>query len=38
INTVSQGIVTYDLACQINGAQEVKCSEFGAAVIDNIKS
>jgi len=37
INTVSQGIVTYDLARQIHGAQEVKCSEFGTAIVNNIK-
>ena len=38
INTVSQGIVTYDLARQMKDAQEVKCSEFGAAVVNNIKN
>ena len=25
--------VTYDFACLMQGAQEVKCSEFGDAVI-----
>ena len=35
--TVAQGIVTYDLARQIDGAQEVKCSEFGAAIRKNIE-
>ncbi|QJA06818.1 isocitrate dehydrogenase (NADP(+)) [Thermosulfurimonas marina] len=34
--TVQQKIVTYDLARQIEGAREVKCSEFGEAVIENI--
>ena len=35
--TIAQGIVTYDLARQIQGAREVKCSEFGAAIQENIK-
>jgi isocitrate dehydrogenase len=35
--TISQGIVTYDLARQIKGAREVTCSEFGAAVRENIQ-
>jgi len=35
--TVSQGNVTYDLARQMKGAREVRCSEFGAAVAKNIK-
>ena len=30
--TIAQGIVTYDLARQMEDAQEVKCSEFGAAI------
>jgi len=37
INTVSKGIMTYDLARQMHGAQEVKCSEFGEAIVKNIK-
>ncbi|MBX6423541.1 isocitrate dehydrogenase (NADP(+)) [Thermosulfurimonas sp. F29] len=36
--TVQQKIVTYDLARQIEGAKEVRCSEFGEAVIENIRS
>ncbi len=36
--TVQQKVVTYDLARQIEGAKEVKCSEFGEAVIENIRS
>lgn len=32
--TIRQGIVTYDLARQMAGAREVKCSEFGQAVVD----
>ncbi|UCH08870.1 MAG: isocitrate dehydrogenase (NADP(+)) [Deltaproteobacteria bacterium] len=35
--TIAQGIVTYDLARQIQGAREVTCSEFGAAIRENIK-
>ena len=32
---VGKGIVTYDLARQMTGAREVRCSEFAAAVADN---
>jgi isocitrate dehydrogenase len=35
--TITQGIVTYDLARQMEDAQEVKCSEFGAAIRENIE-
>jgi hypothetical protein len=35
--TIAQGPVTYDLARQIQGAREVKCSEFGAAIRENIQ-
>ncbi len=34
--TIAQGIVTYDLARQMEDAQEVRCSEFGAAIRKNI--
>ena len=34
--TVKSGVVTYDLARQIKGAKEVKCSEFGKAVAANM--
>jgi isocitrate dehydrogenase len=34
--TVSGKTVTYDLARQMDGAREVKCSEFASAVIDNL--
>ena len=34
--TVKAGIVTYDLARQIIGAREVKCSEFAKAVLANM--
>ncbi len=36
IATVKQGTVTYDLARQMQGSKEVKCSEFGKAIQDNI--
>jgi isocitrate dehydrogenase len=36
MQTIAQRTVTYDLARQIQGAQEVKCSEFGAAIVKNI--
>ncbi len=35
---VQDKIVTYDLARQIEGARLVKCSEFGAAVVERIKA
>jgi isocitrate dehydrogenase len=35
--TIAQRTVTYDLARQIEGAQEVKCSEFGVAIQENIR-
>jgi isocitrate dehydrogenase len=35
--TIAQRIVTYDLARQIKGAREVRCSEFGAAIRENIQ-
>jgi len=38
IQTIAQRTVTYDLARQIQGAQKVKCSEFGAAIVKNIKA
>jgi isocitrate dehydrogenase len=34
--TIAQKIVTYDLARQMEGAHEVRCSEFGAAIRENI--
>jgi isocitrate dehydrogenase len=34
--TVTQKIVTYDLARQMEGAKEVKCSEFASAIIENL--
>ena len=36
IKTISQGTVTYDLARQMRDAREVRCSEFGTAVVENI--
>jgi isocitrate dehydrogenase len=34
--TISEKVVTYDLARQLEGATEVKCSEFATAVIGNL--
>jgi isocitrate dehydrogenase len=34
--TIANGVVTYDLARQMEGAREVKCSEFGAAICENM--
>jgi isocitrate dehydrogenase len=34
--TIEQKTVTYDLARQMDGAKEVKCSEFGAAIVSNL--
>ncbi len=34
--TIQQKILTYDLARQVEGAKEVKCSEFGDAIIQNL--
>ena len=35
---VKNGTVTYDLARQIQGAVEVKCSEFGKAIVEKMKN
>jgi isocitrate dehydrogenase len=35
--TIQAKIVTYDLARQLKGATQVKCSEFGRAIIQNMK-
>ncbi|MBW1982449.1 MAG: isocitrate dehydrogenase (NADP(+)) [Deltaproteobacteria bacterium] len=35
-SSMAAGIVTYDLARQMSGAQEVKCSEFASAVIEKM--
>jgi len=35
-NTIKQKIVTYDFARLMEGAKEVKCSEFGEAVVSNM--
>jgi isocitrate dehydrogenase len=34
--TIGQKIVTYDFARLMDGAKEVKCSEFGSAIIANL--
>jgi len=35
-STIKTKIVTYDLARQIEGATEVKCSQFGQAIVERI--
>jgi isocitrate dehydrogenase len=34
--TIARKTVTYDLARQMEGAREVRCSEFAAAIVDNL--
>ncbi len=34
--TIAQKTVTYDFARQMDGAKEIKCSEFGTAIIANL--
>jgi isocitrate dehydrogenase len=34
--TIAQKTVTYDLARGMDGAREVKCSEFGDLIIKNL--
>src|SRR5437867_3574293 len=34
--TIAQKVVTYDFARLMEGAKEVKCSEFGTAIIGNL--
>jgi isocitrate dehydrogenase len=36
--TISSRVVTYDLARQIEGAKEVKCSEFAKEIIKNMEN
>ena len=36
IKTVGQKQVTYDLARQMEGATELKCSEFAEAIVRNM--
>jgi isocitrate dehydrogenase len=35
--TVFAGVVTYDLARQMSGVREVRCSEFASAIIDRME-
>jgi len=35
--TIAQKIVTYDFARLMEGAKEVKCSEFATAIVDNMR-
>jgi isocitrate dehydrogenase len=34
--TIAAKVVTYDLARQMEGVREVKCSEFAQAIIDRM--
>ena len=34
--TIGEKLVTYDLARQMAGAKEVKCSEFGRAIVERM--
>ncbi len=34
--TIAQGLVTYDLARQVDGARELSCSGFGRAVVEHL--
>jgi len=34
--TIKSKVVTYDFARLMEGAKEVKCSEFGTAIIQNM--
>jgi isocitrate dehydrogenase len=34
--TIAKKIVTYDLARQMEGAREVRCSDFASAIVDNL--
>jgi isocitrate dehydrogenase len=36
--TIARKVVTYDFARLMEGAREVKCSEFGTAIVDNMKT
>jgi isocitrate dehydrogenase len=35
--TLEQKVVTYDFARLMEGAKEVKCSEFGTAIVKNME-
>ena len=35
--TLAQKVVTYDLARLMEGAKEVKCSEFATAIVENMR-
>ena len=35
--TIAQKVVTYDFARLMDGAREVKCSEFATAIVENMK-
>jgi len=35
-STIKEGLVTYDLARQIQGAREIKCSAFAQAIVERL--
>ena len=35
--SIAQKVVTYDFARMLDGAKEVKCSEFSTSIIDAMK-
>jgi isocitrate dehydrogenase len=35
--TIGKKVVTYDFARLMDGAKEVKCSEFGSAIIEQMR-
>jgi isocitrate dehydrogenase len=35
--TIAQKVVTYDFARLMDGAREVKCSEFATAIVENMR-
>ena len=35
-STIQSKVVTYDFARMMDGAKEVKCSEFGTAIIQSM--
>ncbi|MBW2061607.1 MAG: isocitrate dehydrogenase (NADP(+)) [Deltaproteobacteria bacterium] len=36
--TIAAGLVTYDLARQVEGARELSCSEFGQAIVERLEN
>jgi isocitrate dehydrogenase len=36
--TIQQKVVTYDFARLMEGAKQVRCSEFGIAIVENMET